>query len=114
MMPFKEMARLNKVSHEPARLAITSALAACKMAEFLFLQELTGLTTVNLSCHLSNLQKAGYLVIDNKFIRTNIPHTSIQITAAGRTAIEQHWDQLERIREVTKQWNNSAHRLEKL
>ncbi len=114
MMPFKEMARLNKVIHEPARLAIMSALAACKMAEFLFLQELTGLTKGNLSCHLSKLEKAGYLVIDKKFVRKKIPHTTIQITPAGQTAIEQHWDQLERIREVTKQWNNSAHRLEKL
>ncbi|SFJ51483.1 DNA-binding transcriptional regulator, ArsR family [Thermoflavimicrobium dichotomicum] len=106
-MPFKEMARLNKLIHEPARLAIMSALAACTMAEFLFLQELTGLTKGNLSCHLSKLEKAGYIAIDKKFVRKKIPHTTIRITPEGKMAIEQYWKQLDHIREVTKQWEKN-------
>lgn len=104
-MPFKEMARLNKLVHEPARLAILSSLDACTMAEFLFLQELTGLTKGNLSSHLSKLEKATYIHIDKQFVRKKIPHTTIRITREGRAAIAQYWEHLDRIRLVTKQWN---------
>ncbi|RAL22611.1 ArsR family transcriptional regulator [Thermoflavimicrobium daqui] len=99
------MARLNKTIHEPARLAIMSALYACTMAEFLFLQEVTGLTKGNMSCHLSKLEKAGYVVIDKRFVRKKIPHTTIRITLEGKAAIEQYWKKLDHIREVTKQWD---------
>lgn len=104
MLPFKEMARLNKIIHEPARLAILSALNACTLAEFLFLQELTGLTKGNLSSHLSKLEKAGFVVIDKHFIRQKIPHTTIRITREGRAAIDDYWEKLDNIRKKTKQW----------
>ncbi|WP_241154281.1 transcriptional regulator [Staphylospora marina] len=104
MMPFKEMARLNKLIHEPARLAVMSALEACTMAEFLFLQELTGLTKGNLSSHLSKLEKAGYIQIDKMFVRKKIPHTTVRITSEGKAAIREYWEQIDRIREVTRQW----------
>jgi len=68
-VPFKELARIDKLVHEPARLAILNALAACHVAEFLFLQELTGLTKGNLSCHLSKLEKANLVSIDKHFVR---------------------------------------------
>jgi DNA-binding transcriptional ArsR family regulator len=107
MMPFKEIARLDKIIHEPARLAILSALEACTVAEFLFLQELTGLTKGNLSSHLSKLEKAGYVAIDKSFVRKKIPQTTIRITPIGKQAIETYWKQLDKIREVTKQWRKS-------
>lgn len=107
MMPFKEMARLDKLIHEPARLAIMSALDACTLAEFLFLQELTGLTKGNLSSHLSKLEKAGYIQINKNFVRQKIPHTTIRITREGQAAILQYWEQLDRIREITKQWQKN-------
>ncbi|SHE37361.1 transcriptional regulator, ArsR family [Seinonella peptonophila] len=104
MMPFKEMAKLDKIIHEPARLSIMSALDACTMAEFLFLQELTGLTKGNLSSHLSKLERAGFLMIDKQFVRRKIPHTTIRITREGKNAISSYWKQLDQIREITKQW----------
>jgi DNA-binding transcriptional ArsR family regulator len=104
LTPFQEMTRLNKLIHEPARLAIMSALDACALAEFLFLQELTGLTKGNLSSHLSKLEKAAYLQIDKNFVRKKIPHTSIRITREGKAAIAEYWKQLDHIRTVTKQW----------
>lgn len=103
-MPFKEMAKLDKIIHEPARLSIMSALDACTMAEFLFLQELTGLTKGNLSSHLSKLERAGFLMIDKQFVRRKIPHTTIRITREGKNAISSYWKQLDQIREITKQW----------
>ncbi|SEN31987.1 transcriptional regulator [Lihuaxuella thermophila] len=108
MMPFKQMARLDKLIHEPARLAIMSALDACTLAEFLFLQELTGLTKGNLSSHLAKLEKAGYIQIDKQFIRKKIPHTTIRITREGKTAIAKYWEQMDQIREATKQWQKES------
>jgi DNA-binding transcriptional ArsR family regulator len=108
MMPFKEMARLDKLVHEPARLAVLSALDACTMAEFLFLQELTGLTKGNLSSHLSKLERAGLLIIEKQFVRKKIPHTTIRITREGRAAISNYWNHLDRIREVTNQWHKKT------
>jgi DNA-binding transcriptional ArsR family regulator len=104
LTPFKEMARLNRLIHEPARLSVMSALDACTLAEFLFLQELTGLTKGNLSSHLSKLEKAGYLQIDKNFVRKKIPHTSIRITREGKAAIAEYWRQLDHIRVATQQW----------
>lgn len=105
MFPFKEIAGLDKLIHEPARLAILSALHACTLAEFLFLQELTGLTKGNLSSHLSKLEKAGYVMIDKRFVRQKIPHTTIRITREGRSVITDYWKKIDEIRLKTKQWN---------
>ncbi|WP_249669660.1 transcriptional regulator [Polycladospora coralii] len=107
-MPFKEMTRLNKLIHEPARLAVMNALSACTVAEFLFLQELTGLTKGNLSSHLSKLEKAGYIHIDKQFVRKKIPHTTIQITPNGQSALSNYWQQFDHIRELTKKWQKKA------
>ena len=35
--PFRELAKLDKTAHEPARLATVTALAASGVADFLFL-----------------------------------------------------------------------------
>ena len=41
---FEEMAGLDRLIHEPARLAVLTALSYCEKADFLFLQRLTGLS----------------------------------------------------------------------
>jgi len=116
LFPFKEIARLDKTIHEPARLAILTALDACMLAEFLFLQELTGLTKGNLSSHLSKLEKAGYVTIDKRFIRQKIPHTTIRITREGKAAIANYWKKMDQIRQQTNEWNgeNSKKKLNNL
>lgn len=101
-MPFQELARLNKLIHEPARLAILSALSACNLAEFLFLQELTGLTKGNLSCHLSKLEQGNLVVIEKSFLRKKIPQTTIHLTPEGRAAIDAYWKKFDSIREAIK------------
>jgi len=57
--PFQELAGLDRLVHEPARLAILTSLGACSSADFLFLQRLTGLSKGNLSSHLAKLEEAG-------------------------------------------------------
>ncbi|GGA34947.1 hypothetical protein GCM10007416_04850 [Kroppenstedtia guangzhouensis] len=103
MLPYKELARVDKLVHEPARLAILSALSACTLAEFLFLQELTGLTKGNLSSHLSKLENANLVAIDKYFVRKKIPQTTIRITEEGRAAVQNHWKHLESIHRTIRQ-----------
>ena len=52
-------------------------------ADFLFIQNQTGLTPGNLSAHVKKLDKAGYVRIKKKFVG-NFPRTNIALTARGR------------------------------
>jgi DNA-binding MarR family transcriptional regulator len=101
--PFEELAGLDRLIHEPARLAIMTALAACKSADYLFLQRLTGLTGGNLSSHISKLEQAGLIKVEKRFVDKR-PNTQVQITGKGRIAIENHWKQLENLRRDSQGW----------
>lgn len=100
---FEELAGLDKLLHEPARLSIMSALTACQSADFLALQHLTGLTGGNLSVHLSKLEEAKLITLEKQFVDKR-PNTQAQITEKGRKAIESHWQQLESLRQDAKKW----------
>ena len=78
---------LDRVVHEPARLAILTILASAEEVEFRFLEETIGLTRGNLSSHVSKLEAAGYLTVKKAF-RDRIPVTSYRITTAGQKAID--------------------------
>lgn len=101
--PFEELADLDRLIHEPARLAILTALAACRSADFLYLQRLTGLTKGNLSSHITKLEAAGLVLVDKAF-NQKIPLTRLSLTNAGRRGIDQHWRQLERLRQRAAKW----------
>jgi DNA-binding transcriptional ArsR family regulator len=92
-----DLADMDRLIHEPARLAILTALSACKSADFLFLQRLIGLTPGNLSSHLSKLEETGLLWMD-KEIRARRPHTQVGLTNTGREAIARHWQRLDDLR----------------
>jgi DNA-binding MarR family transcriptional regulator len=94
--PFAELSGLNKLVHEPVRLAMMTALSGCESAEFLFLQQLLGLTTGNLSSHLTKLEEAGLVQIEKQFVGKK-PSTLVSLTALGREAIERHWQVLEQL-----------------
>lgn len=101
--PFEELAGLDKLIHEPARLAITTALSACERADFLFLQRLTGLSKGNLSAHLSKLEAAGVVEISKRFAGKR-PETWIGLTEQGRTTLEAHWGRLDTLRQQARAW----------
>ncbi len=88
---------LDRLVHEPARLIILTALAACARADFVFLQRATGLTNGNLSAHLTRLNEARLVTIEKRFIGRK-PNTLVAITAKGKRAVERHWSQLEELR----------------
>lgn len=101
--PFEKFAELDRLVHEPARLAILSALSACQQADFLFLQQLTGLTKGNLSGHLAKLEEAGLVQIDKLFVGKT-PVTQIGLTAEGRSQIAGYWQLLDQARAEARQW----------
>lgn len=101
--PFERLAELDRLVHEPARLAIMTALTACQSADFLYLQRLTGLSKGNLSSHLSKLEAAGLVQIDKEFVG-KIPTTRVAPTRDGRAAIARHWRQLEKLRQAALEW----------
>ncbi len=84
---------LDRLVHEPARLAILTVLASAEEVDFLFLQQITGLTKGNLSAHAQKLEAGGYLA-SRKFFRGRIPATCFAITPEGRTALEAYHRQL--------------------
>jgi DNA-binding MarR family transcriptional regulator len=102
--PFERIADLDRVVHEPARLAILTALAACKSADFLFLQRLTGLTNGNLSSHLAKLEQVGLVTIEKEFVAKR-PNTRVSLTRTGRSSIDRHWVQLDQLRREARAWS---------
>ncbi|HEX9943217.1 MAG TPA: transcriptional regulator [Thermoanaerobaculia bacterium] len=101
--PFERLAGLDRLVHEPARLAVLTVLSSCQSAEFLFLQRLTGLSKGNLSSHLGKLEEAGLVAIEKDFVG-KLPRTRISLTLQGREQIEEHWQQLDQIRAETRSW----------
>ena len=102
--PFEQLAALDRIVHEPARLAILTALSACRSADFLFLQRLTGLSKGNLSSHLSKLEIAELVVIEKEFV-AKVPNTRVSLTKLGRAAIQSHWQQLDKLRRASLDWS---------
>lgn len=100
---FSDIADLDKLIHEPARLSILTALAACKKADFLFLLRLTGLTKGNLSTHLSKLEAAKMIAVHKKF-EDKKPITFLEITELGSKKIAAHWERLQQLKEVADNW----------
>jgi DNA-binding transcriptional ArsR family regulator len=95
--PFEDIAALDRVVHEPVRLAILTALESCRSADFVFLQNLLGLTNGNASAHLTKLEEAG-LVDVTKTFKGRMPRTVYRLTRLGRTSLQRHWRQLDELR----------------
>jgi DNA-binding transcriptional ArsR family regulator len=100
--PFEDLQSLNRLVHEPARLAILVALAACDRADFLFLLNVTGLTKGNLSSHLSKLELAGLVAIEKKF-EGKTPVTYVRLSPEGQEALKEYWKQFDKVRAGIRQ-----------
>jgi DNA-binding MarR family transcriptional regulator len=85
----KGLLALDRVIHEPARLAIVAILAACESADFVYLRNATGLTQGNLSVHLSKLEQAGYISVEKRFVDRK-PNTLCRLTDTGRSAFARY------------------------
>jgi DNA-binding transcriptional ArsR family regulator len=85
----KVIPKIDKLIHEPARLAIMANLFVVEGMDFLFLMRQTGLTFGNLSSHMSKLEDAGYIDVKKEFVGKK-PHTMLQLTASGRKAFREY------------------------
>jgi|WetSurMetagenome_2_1015567.scaffolds.fasta_scaffold75773_2 DNA-binding transcriptional ArsR family regulator len=83
---------LDRMIHEPARLAIVTILNAVESADFLYLLRETGLTKGNLSVHLTKLQEAGYISIEKTY-KGKLPLTICRLTEEGGDAFENYQTQ---------------------
>lgn len=83
----RELATLDRVIHEPARLAIMTVLYVNGEADFLYLQRQSGLTKGNLSNHLARLEREGYVKIEKTF-KGKYPLTICRLTRSGCTALK--------------------------
>lgn len=92
---------LDRLIHEPGRLAIMTVLTSVRSADFVFLQRTTGLTKGNLSSHLTKLEEAGLVEIVKKFVLKK-PNTNVSLTAKGRDRIAMHWEQLDRLKSLAE------------
>jgi DNA-binding MarR family transcriptional regulator len=92
---------IDRLIHEPGRLAILTVLSSVTNADFVFLQRTTGLTKGNLSSHLSKLEEAGLVRVDKRFVRKK-PNTNVTVTAKGAERVAKHWEQLERLRRLAE------------
>ena len=83
------LADLDRTIHSPARLMVMMYLYTVESADYIFLQNLTGLTWGNLSSHLTKLEEEGYVAIEKEIVAKK-PHSMVYLTDAGRTAFRQY------------------------
>ena len=83
----RDLADIDRVVHEPARLIILIYLYSVEKADFTFLLNATGLTWGNLSSHISKLEEAGYVHVEKGFVGKK-PHTLLKLTPAGHQAVD--------------------------
>ncbi len=81
------LAEVDRLVHEPARLMILMVLYTVEFADFTFLMNITDLTDGNLSSHLSKLETAGYVEIEKGYAGKR-PRTRLRLTTVGRKAVE--------------------------
>lgn len=89
MNTLHELASLDRVIHEPARLMLVVVLYAVSEADFLYLQNECGLTQGNLSSHLSRLEEEKYVLVEKTF-KGKYPLTVCSLTTKGRRAFEEY------------------------
>ncbi len=88
---------LERIFHEPSRLAIISALCASDgTLSFNQLKDECNLTFGNISSHLKTLGEAGIIQIQKSFVN-NKPHTKVSITDKGRDRFIEYLKTLENV-----------------
>lgn len=78
---------LDKLIHEPARLAILMLLYVVDRADFIYIKTQTNLTKGNLSAHLGKLEDAGYVEIEKTY-EGKVPRTLCQLSEVGRAKFQ--------------------------
>jgi DNA-binding MarR family transcriptional regulator len=80
---------VDRLVHEPARLAIMTNLFVVESANATYLLQQTGLTWGNLGSHLTKLEEAGYVDVVKGY-KGKQPQTTISLTPHGREALVEY------------------------
>ena len=91
-----ELPELNPVIHGKLRLALLSLLSGVEEAEFIWLRSKTGSTDGNLGAQLANLEEAGYVAVEKKFVQRK-PQSLYRMTEAGRQAFIEYVQALKKL-----------------
>lgn len=84
-----ELPELNPIVHGRLRLALLSLLSGVDEAEFAWLKSKTQSTDGNLGAQLLQLEKAGYVTAEKRFVMRK-PQTVYRMTNAGREALAEY------------------------
>lgn len=84
---------INRIVHEPVRLAILKILTSPKEVDFNFLLTTLGVTKGNLATHINKLEEADFIKVKKEF-RGKIPHTSYRITKKGQRQFQKYWENM--------------------
>jgi DNA-binding MarR family transcriptional regulator len=86
-------ATVDRLIHEPARLAIMTNLFVVESANATYLLQQTGLTWGNLGSHLAKLEDAGYIEVVKGY-QGKKPETMVSLTGDGRAALIEYRERL--------------------
>jgi len=93
---------LERIFHEPSRMAIMSALCAAEDGlTFTELKDSCGLTDGNLSRHLKTLEEFGAVRTEKAFVALK-PRTTVRLTTAGLARFREYLDALEDVLEKAR------------
>ena len=92
----RNLAEVDRLVHEPARLMILMVLYTVESADFTFLVNATELTDGNLSSHLSKLVAAGDVIIEKGYAGKKT-RTTLQLTEEGRRAVEDYSSTMQQV-----------------
>lgn len=101
-IPALELPDLDRLIHERIRLGIVSALATNDSLSFNDLKRVLKTTDGNLSVHARKLEEAQYISCV-KFFEGRVPRTEYRLTPAGRLALAEYLDQMEKWIRVTRE-----------
>ena len=90
------LAEIDRLVHEPARMAVMSLLYVVERADFTFLMNQTGLTWGNLSAHMAKLEEGGYIEVAKAF-KGKRPNTTLRLTDQGRLAFRKYALQMKQV-----------------
>jgi DNA-binding MarR family transcriptional regulator len=92
---------VDRLIHEPARLAILTVLSSCRSADFVFLHNVTGLSKGNLSVQISRLEEAELVTVE-KVIEKKKTRTTVSLAKSGRSAMDRYWKTMDKIRKRSR------------
>lgn len=87
---------LDRIIHQPVRLAMVGALAVNDELSFTDLKSLLEVSDGNLSVHARKLEDAGYVVCEKGFVGRS-PRSMYRLTSEGRACLDRYLAHMEAV-----------------